>query len=250
MTYRQIHTQIWKDDWFMELEADEKLLFIYLFSNENTTLAGIYKLNLKVAAFETGLPIERIKVIIESFARAGKVVYASGIIWVVNLMRYNATSQSPKVKTAIDKALAMIPDCNIKAAYLAGRIPYQYPMDTVLNSNSNNTETETDQEQQQLTDGASAVVGSCFQLYTQEIGKLSKFTSEKIGDMIDEYTEAWVKDAIEIASLNNVRKLTYIEGVLRNWKANGKDASKVTPDDDQAYRDRLKADAEKWGYAA
>ena len=42
--YRQIHTQIWRDNWFLDLEADEKLLLIYLFSNDNSNQAGIYEL--------------------------------------------------------------------------------------------------------------------------------------------------------------------------------------------------------------
>lgn len=33
--YRQIHTQIWRDNWFLDLEADEKLLFIYLSGGGN-----------------------------------------------------------------------------------------------------------------------------------------------------------------------------------------------------------------------
>ena len=56
--YRQIHTQIWKDEWFLDLEPQAKLLFIYLFGNENTSLSGIYKLPLKVILFETGLDKE------------------------------------------------------------------------------------------------------------------------------------------------------------------------------------------------
>ena len=33
--YRQLHTHIWSDGWYEELEPAFKLLFIYLFSNEH-----------------------------------------------------------------------------------------------------------------------------------------------------------------------------------------------------------------------
>ena len=65
--YRQIHTQIWRDNWFLDLEADEKLLFIYLFSNDNSNLAGLYELHEKIIALETGLAKERIHEIIAKF---------------------------------------------------------------------------------------------------------------------------------------------------------------------------------------
>jgi len=49
--YRQIHTRIWKDSWFIELEPCDKLLFIYLFSNERASVSGIYDISIKVMAF-------------------------------------------------------------------------------------------------------------------------------------------------------------------------------------------------------
>ena len=39
--YRQLHTHIWSDNWFAELEPDLKLLFIYLFSNERASICGL-----------------------------------------------------------------------------------------------------------------------------------------------------------------------------------------------------------------
>ena len=94
--YRQIHTKIWKDTWFLQLPAEDKLLFIYLFSNESTSVAGIYELPVMAMAFETGLSIEYVTEALERFREAGKVYYENGIVWVVNLRKYNA-NPSPKV---------------------------------------------------------------------------------------------------------------------------------------------------------
>ena len=57
MTYRQIHTEIWDDPWFLELESDAKLLFVYLFSNKRTNMIGLYELSPRQMAFETGLAL-------------------------------------------------------------------------------------------------------------------------------------------------------------------------------------------------
>lgn len=115
--YRQIHVQIWKDQWFLDLPPDFKLLFIYLFSNERTSVAGIYDLALRVIEFETGLEMETIQAGLVEFARAGKAYYESGIVWVVNLRKYNATN-SVKVRTRIQQDLLALPDCNLLRRYL------------------------------------------------------------------------------------------------------------------------------------
>jgi len=115
--YRQIHVQIWKDQWFLDLPPDFKLLFIYLFSNERTSVAGIYDLSLRVIEFETGLDLETIEAGLAEFARAGKAYYEEGLVWVVNLRKYNATN-SIKVRTRIQHDLLALPDCNLLRRYL------------------------------------------------------------------------------------------------------------------------------------
>ena len=127
--YRQIHVAIWKDEWFMDLEPDQKLLFIYLFSNESASLSGLYKLPLKVIAFETCLEPDYILKTLATFEKSGKAYYQDGIVWIVNMRRYHET-KSDKVQTRINSDVANIPDCELKRRYLKTMIPYQYPIDT------------------------------------------------------------------------------------------------------------------------
>jgi hypothetical protein len=53
MSKRFIDTNLFSDDWFSELSIEQKLAFIYLICNCDH--AGIYKLNRKLAEFQTGL---------------------------------------------------------------------------------------------------------------------------------------------------------------------------------------------------
>ena len=77
--YRQIHTKIWKDGWFLDLSSDHKLLFIYLFSNERANLVGLYDLPIKVICFETGLDREVVEAGLAVFVeQAGEAFYADG----------------------------------------------------------------------------------------------------------------------------------------------------------------------------
>ena len=127
--YRQVHVSLWKDEWFLDLEPEEKLLFIYLFSNESTSLAGIYKIAFKVICFETGLDPAFVKKTLKKLSDTGKVYYEDGVVWVVNMRRYHETS-STKVQTRIRNDIDEIPDCPLKIAYLENvntlSIPYPY----------------------------------------------------------------------------------------------------------------------------
>ena len=61
-----------------------------------------------------------------------------------------------------------------------------------------------------------------FAAYEDTIGTLSKFVGEKLNDMVNEYTEEWVILALGVAAENNIRKLSYVEGVLVGCKSEGR----------------------------
>ena len=134
--YRQIHTQIWKDEWFIELEPDEKLLFIYLFSNDLSSISGIYKIPLKVMMNETGLDSRRIEEILSHFSADGKVYFEDGITWIVNMLRYHKNA-SPKTQKRYLDDIFSLPDCPIRQNCIDHlqssnmvSIPYPYGIDT------------------------------------------------------------------------------------------------------------------------
>jgi len=167
-SYRQIHTKIWKDPWFLDLPPDRKLLFIYLFSNEQANMMGLYQLPLKVIAFETGLDAQAVKEGLDQFAVDGKVYYEDHHIWIVNMFQYNANNpSSPKTQAHVLNTLDAIPDIPLKARLLkhyASIIPYGYPMDTPSipvpqeQEQEQRTDHEQEQEQQQQHNTPAAVV--------------------------------------------------------------------------------------------
>mgnify|MGYP001813570995 FL=1 len=120
--YRQIHNQIWKDSWFLELESDRKLLFIYLFSNERSELSGVYELPMAVIAFETNLPVKTIKESLQYFEACGKVAYdfETSYVWVYKLLHYNARNTgSIKIRKHLERLMDDLSDaCPYKAGWL------------------------------------------------------------------------------------------------------------------------------------
>jgi hypothetical protein len=149
--FRQIHVSTWKDPWFLELDPLEKVLFIYLFSNESTSLAGIYEISFRVICFETGLEPEFVKKALAKFAEDDKVFYEDGIIWVKNLRKYNASS-SEKVQIRIRGDVAKIPECPIKQRYISyynPNIPYTDPTDTLSLEEEEEEEMKKNEEEKE-----------------------------------------------------------------------------------------------------
>jgi len=126
--YRQVHTKIWKDGWFAELEPEHKLFFMYLFTNELASISGLFELPKRVMIFETGLTSKQIDDAFAIFSAADKAYFEDGIVWVVNLRKYHET-KSPKVQAAITKDIEAVKPCNLKEIY-----SHRYGIDTLSDS--------------------------------------------------------------------------------------------------------------------
>ncbi len=89
----------------------------------------------------------------------------------------------------------------------------------IINTDLPNTEViKTEEEDPQRQPNAFAV-------YEQEIGTLSLLIGDKLGDLVDTYSEAWVIDAMREAAVYNKRSLAYVEAILKNWGTNGRGGS-------------------------
>lgn len=84
---RIVSTEFWTDDKVMDMfSAEDKYFMLYLLTNPHTTQLGIYKLNCKLAAFELGLSVETVKVLIDRFENK------------YYLIRYSNTTQEVAIK--------------------------------------------------------------------------------------------------------------------------------------------------------
>jgi hypothetical protein len=150
--YRQFHTKFWKDAWVIDLDPLERYLFSYLFTNEQSSISGIYELPLKIIQNETGLDLPFIKKSMQKFQDAKKVFYRDNIVWVVKMMQHHKNA-SPKTMTKVNNDISWIPDCDVKKAYLYYQKTGIYSIDivSILNSESvsvikNESENESENE--------------------------------------------------------------------------------------------------------
>jgi DnaD/phage-associated family protein len=65
-----------------------------------------------------------------------------------------------------------------------------------------------------------------FLLYSQEIGEVTPFIADDIENAEKMYPIEWIPRAIKRAAQANVRKMSYVTGILKQWKIKG------FPDDD------------------
>lgn len=63
--------------------------------------------------------------------------------------------------------------------------------------------------------------GAVFAAYQDNIGQLTPHISDAISESIDELTASWVLAAIKLAAERNKRSWSYIEGILKKWRAQG-----------------------------
>mgnify|MGYP002389939126 FL=1 len=83
------------------------------------------------------------------------------------------------------------------------------------------TDTDTEQIQNRIEDDGEFQPReneNIYRLYESNIGPLTPIISDRLIMIEQEYPEDWIKDAFHTASLNNVRKLSYVISVLDNRK--------------------------------
>lgn len=105
---RYINTSFWKDGYVVTLDPTEKFIFLYLLTNPQTNIAGIYEITLREIAFDTGYDDEMVKKILMRFERDNKVVYRGG--WMILRNWEKHQSGSPKVETGIKRIKDSLPD--------------------------------------------------------------------------------------------------------------------------------------------
>lgn len=135
--YRTIRMAFWNDPFVEELEAGEKLLYLYLFTCPHTNNLGVLEVSRRKIAFETGLDVATVNAGLEKLEKAGKIVTDAAFILLTRFIRHQTTT-SPKIAQALKGMLAGVSSAKLRHALCLGypRIfgglsQSGYPIDTV-----------------------------------------------------------------------------------------------------------------------
>ena len=128
--YRTISTTTWKDSKFQDLNMQEKLLFLYALTNQQTNLMGVYEISKKQIIFDTGLSSDQLDKALKTLEKNNMLKE----IYIVNFLKHNIFNE--KHEKGAMRFYDDIKSPNIKESittYIQNNfdtisIPYAYPM--------------------------------------------------------------------------------------------------------------------------
>lgn len=97
---RSISTVFWSDPFIEELTPSEKLLFVYLITNEKTNMLGVYESSIKKISFETGIENEVVLSSLKRFESLKKIKRVGNWIVLMNFLKHQNFNTNMK-KSAI-----------------------------------------------------------------------------------------------------------------------------------------------------
>ncbi|WP_044737077.1 DnaD domain-containing protein [Geobacillus kaustophilus] len=241
--YRYVHVSFWQDAKVLEeMTPEDKYFYIYLLTNPNTTQIGIYQITKKQMAFELGYSIESINSLVERFENVHKVIKynpQTREIAILNWGKYNLIKGGKPVLDCIEKELMEVKDTSL-IELVARKIPNESIRELFLryaNDTSHDTyhdtlddtstirttlsgEKEKEKEKKYYYPGDNDDIVEVLQFYQANIGVLAPVVGESIEYWCEDLSPELVREAIKRAATNNVRRWSYIEEILKNWKDN------------------------------
>lgn len=149
--FRKIHTSIWGDSFFSELDRDKKLFYIYLLTNERTKQCGVYEITIRQMCFDLGYTKDSVEKLLKYFTKTGKIKFnhQTNEIGIGNWLKFNS-STSPKVLSCINKEFQSVKDTLL--------IEYVKSMDT---ESQQEQEQEEEQEKEKEQDSLNVIFLNC-----------------------------------------------------------------------------------------
>lgn len=107
MAKRFTDTDKWKDEWFCNLTATQKLLWFYIC--DECDGAGVWKVNLKLASFCIG--VEVVTADLAAFEWGKRIIdLGNGRLWITGFLKFQYTTLSPKNKAHIGMMRTIVRD--------------------------------------------------------------------------------------------------------------------------------------------
>ncbi len=93
---RYINDNIWEDNYIIELSTQEKLLFIYLLTNNRLSICWIYEISIRKIEMETGLSSKIISDTFKKFEKDWKMYYRDWILLITNFLKNQSLNDNMK----------------------------------------------------------------------------------------------------------------------------------------------------------
>lgn len=104
---RMVKTVIWEDEWFFDLSIKAQRLYLYLLTNKNTEISGMYQLPVVEMGLYTKHKPDEIKKLLKELEP--KVSYIDGWVVIPNYESHQNVTNNAKVQRSIEKYKKNIP---------------------------------------------------------------------------------------------------------------------------------------------
>jgi len=221
--YRQIQTVFWQDEYVLDLNANEKMFYLWLLTNAKVNQIGCYKISKKVACIETCLNEDQFDKMLNKFTVDNKIKYDSSTseVLVLNWHKHNKTT-SPKVMQNMKVCIGYVINNSFQKYCIDTlSIPYKkklstkkYPIDTL----SQDKKEDDEDNKYKYQSNNSAVDEKKLNIFFSHFGT-DFWESDFIAHGDKEITMTAIRficeclTEIEIKSLNNAR----FEEVSKLW---------------------------------
>lgn len=84
--YRPIKTKIWKDEWFRGLSSDEKIVWLFLITNDYVHISGIYEMPIEIIGVMTG--VKNCGKVVDKLRQENKIDVKEGFVFIKNYLKH------------------------------------------------------------------------------------------------------------------------------------------------------------------
>ena len=110
MSHRYVSETFWTDPYVDGLDPSEKLLYIYLLTNPQCNIAGIYELPVKRISFETGFDRDMVDKLLTRLVNDAKILRQGDWILIVNYAKHQVY-KNPSVQKGMQRIINELPVC-------------------------------------------------------------------------------------------------------------------------------------------
>ena len=235
--FRHVRTEFWRDAKVLEeMTPEDKLFFLYILTNGNTTQIGIYKIPKKQIAFELGYSVESINTLIDRFENHYKIIRYNPETRELAIKmwgKYNLVKGGKPIIDCVKKEVKEVKDKSL-LAYVAQYIhkeeikkefekliddTYHDSLDSVYTIGGQK-EKENKKEKENEYEMIYSPVGKFKKLYEENVGLVNGIVAQWLIELSEDIDYDLFKRAIEIATDRGKCNKGYINGIIKQWYDN------------------------------
>jgi hypothetical protein len=222
---RIISTKFWSDPFIQDLKPDEKLLYIYLMTNERTSICGIYEITDKTISFDTGLTVPRVQQVVDSLVQSGKLRKYENWVLLTNFTKHQKSN--PSVEAGIERAKKELPQGLLDRLYTdcpqSGLLELELKPELKLELELNREGASSPTPAQTMRDFIAIVKsqGETYETFSLTISSRFGLDIEIVRRELDKFVEYWTeKNKTGLKERWELQKVFEVQRRISKWFQN------------------------------